>query len=51
MVAAQFTQVGLDLSGHLVRAAVGAMGAVGQRVQPLGPVAAQPAVTVWRLTS
>ena len=30
--------------GHLVRAGVGAVGAVGQGLQPAGPIAAQPAV-------
>ena len=44
MVAAQFAQASLDRGRHLVRAAVGAMGAVGERVQPAGGVTAQPAV-------
>jgi hypothetical protein len=44
MAAAQLAQVGLDCGRHLVRAAVGPVGAVGQGIQPAGPIAAQPAV-------
>ena len=44
MAAAQLAQVGLDGGRHLMRASVGAVGAVGQGVQPAGPIAAQPAV-------
>jgi hypothetical protein len=44
MAPAELAQAGLDLGGHLVRAGVGAVGAVGQGVQPAGAVAAQPAV-------
>jgi hypothetical protein len=44
MVAAQLAQAGLDLGGHLVRATVGPVGAIGQGVQPAGPIAAQPAM-------
>jgi hypothetical protein len=44
VAAAQLAQVGLDGGRHLMRAGVGAMGAVGQGVQPAGPIAAQPAV-------
>ena len=44
MAAAQLAQAGLDLGRHLVGAAAGPMRAVGQGVQPAGPIAAQPAV-------
>ena len=44
MVAAQLAQAGLDRGRHLVRAAARPMGAVGQGLQPAGPIAAQPAV-------
>jgi hypothetical protein len=43
-VAAQLTQVGLEVGRHLVRAVAGSVGAVGQGVQAAGPIAAQPAV-------
>jgi hypothetical protein len=44
MAAAELAQLGPDRGRHLVRAAAGSMGAVGQGVQPAGSVAAQPAV-------
>jgi hypothetical protein len=44
MVAAQLTDARLDRGRHLVRTGIGAMRAVSQRVQPAGPIAAQPAV-------
>jgi hypothetical protein len=52
MVAPQLAQAGLHGGRHLVGAAVGPMGAVGQGLQPPGSIAAQPAVDglVWRLT-
>jgi hypothetical protein len=44
MATAQLAQVGLDRGRHLMRTTPGAMGAVGQGIQPAGPIAAQPAV-------
>ncbi|HEU4397321.1 MAG TPA: hypothetical protein VFU54_05720 [Actinomycetota bacterium] len=44
MVSAQLAQVGFDLGRHLMWAAQRPMRAVGQSVQPAGPIAAQPAV-------
>jgi hypothetical protein len=44
MAAAQLAQAGFDLGRHLVGATPWPVGAVGQRIQPAGPIAAQPAV-------
>jgi hypothetical protein len=44
MVAAQFTDPRLEVGGHLVRAGIGTVGAVGKGLQPTGSIAAQPAV-------